>query len=277
MQINIYEFQNFREYLKKYYEMEKSKNSTFSYKKFARLAQLGSPNYLKYIIDGQRNLTISGIHKFAKAMTLTYQEKIFFELLVLKTQAKSNLEKSYYSTRISEEKSRNPQIETKKIKSTEILSHPLATAVLLSVNGADCNSVEDEIKQKIGIPFKEAKRILDSALAQGLIIKDKEKFKMTDRLMVFLDPTSKNFKQKQYLDSQISLSQRAFRNLYEKGAKFYSHTFTVGEGDLQNHSDRISGFLDDLMHSCDQEKPEKIVQLNLQFFQITNDLVKERA
>ncbi|HLB59307.1 MAG TPA: TIGR02147 family protein [Bdellovibrionota bacterium] len=83
----IFSYTNYREFLRDYYTERKSKNGKFSFRVFARLAQFGSPGYLKMIMDGQRNISHGSIYKLVKAMKLPRRESEYFEKLVLFNQS----------------------------------------------------------------------------------------------------------------------------------------------------------------------------------------------
>ncbi|NLD37291.1 MAG: TIGR02147 family protein [Desulfatiglans sp.] len=55
-----------------------------------------SPNFLKLIIDGKRNLSNEGTGKVAKGFEFKKQEREYFENLVFMNQASSHDDKDYY-------------------------------------------------------------------------------------------------------------------------------------------------------------------------------------
>ena len=72
----------------------------FSYRQFSRKAGYASPNYLRLIADGKRNLSHESIGRFARALELTAKEHEAFEALVLLDQAKSDSERNLYYARL---------------------------------------------------------------------------------------------------------------------------------------------------------------------------------
>ncbi len=96
-----YRYLDFRLYLKDLLRAEKERNKVFSFRYFSRVAGFSSPSYLKMVMDGQRNLSPSSIHQFAKAFKLGRRETAYFEALVLFNQAKTEKEKDLYFERLS--------------------------------------------------------------------------------------------------------------------------------------------------------------------------------
>lgn len=85
---SIFSYSNYRQYLKDYYEDKKSSSRFFSHQYFAKKAGIQSANYLKLVMDGERNLGPQTILNFAKGMGLDEKETVFFATLVKLNQAK---------------------------------------------------------------------------------------------------------------------------------------------------------------------------------------------
>src|SRR5690242_8118531 len=80
--IDVFEYLDHRAYLRDYYLEQKARGRGFSYRVFSRRAGLRSPNYLKLVIDGERNLTREMAVRFASACGLSDEEGEFFVDLV---------------------------------------------------------------------------------------------------------------------------------------------------------------------------------------------------
>ncbi|MEZ4366804.1 MAG: TIGR02147 family protein [Kofleriaceae bacterium] len=90
----VFEYADYRAYLRDTYAHRKATQRGFSYRSFARKAGLSSPNYLKLVIDGQRNLAPKGAAAFAVALGLPPREAAFFHDLVAFAQAETAAEKN---------------------------------------------------------------------------------------------------------------------------------------------------------------------------------------
>lgn len=100
----VFEYNNYREYLNDLYVFFKAETNFFSYRYFSKKAGFKSPNFLKLVIDGQRNLTEDSAHKVAWAFALNKSEKEYFYLLVGFCQAQSQEEKFRYSKSLARNK-----------------------------------------------------------------------------------------------------------------------------------------------------------------------------
>ncbi len=80
---SLFDYFDYREYLHDYYQFHKRKNSAYSYRLFARKAKLGSPNYLKLVVDGKRRITDRTLYQFARGLGLSRDEEKYFRELVM--------------------------------------------------------------------------------------------------------------------------------------------------------------------------------------------------
>jgi uncharacterized protein (TIGR02147 family) len=94
--INIYEFTNFREYLKAFFIKSKEEDSDFSHRYLAQKLELSTPNLVLLIMQGKRNLTRNLAVKLSRICRLTKRESLYFQAMVSFLQAKSHDEKSKY-------------------------------------------------------------------------------------------------------------------------------------------------------------------------------------
>lgn len=91
--IEVFDFLDYRDFLRGYYEHKKAGRG-FSYRAFSRRAGLKSPNYLKLVIDGERNLTPAMADRFGEACGLRGSGLRFFVDLVAFNQAKTSEERA---------------------------------------------------------------------------------------------------------------------------------------------------------------------------------------
>jgi uncharacterized protein (TIGR02147 family) len=89
----IFDYIDYRKYLKDFYEESKAAKKYFSYRFFAQRAGFNAPILLKMVIDGKRNLSRKTIEKFIAGVNLKDKEAVYFRNLVLFNQAKSSTEK----------------------------------------------------------------------------------------------------------------------------------------------------------------------------------------
>ena len=95
-EIDVFAYSDYRAFLRDYYRARKAAGRGFSYRSFSRRAELRSPNYLKLVIDGERNLSADMAKRFASACGLQGDEERYFMDLVAR-----NVEREPTATHIS--------------------------------------------------------------------------------------------------------------------------------------------------------------------------------
>lgn len=114
----VVNYLDFRKFLGDYYsyrrEISKNDIRPYSYAVFSAAANIKSPNYLKLIIEGRRNLSDEMISKFAKAMGLSKDHADEFRLLALYGQASDPAERNMHLKALNEKR------VDSKLKSGEI-------------------------------------------------------------------------------------------------------------------------------------------------------------
>jgi uncharacterized protein (TIGR02147 family) len=91
--LDVYRYLDYRVLLADYYAERKTHGRGFSYRAFSRKAGLSSPNHLKRVIEGERNLSPEMAQRFAEACGLAGKEAQYFCELVEFNQARTSAEK----------------------------------------------------------------------------------------------------------------------------------------------------------------------------------------
>ncbi len=91
--LEVFAYLDYRAFLRDYY-LEKKDRRGLSYRAFSRRAGLRSPNYLKLVIDGERNLSDEMAARFAKAVGLDGDGAAYFVELVRFSQARTTPERN---------------------------------------------------------------------------------------------------------------------------------------------------------------------------------------
>lgn len=103
-------YTDFRQYLKDVYHYRRQTESTgvraYSYSAFSAAADIKSPNYLKLIIEGRRNLSDDMIARFARALRLQKSEAEEFRALVHYGQATEPIERNQYLKELADLRAR---------------------------------------------------------------------------------------------------------------------------------------------------------------------------
>lgn len=100
------DYMSYRVFLGDFYQYKRKASKTslrpYNYAVFSAAANIKSPNYLKMIIEGKRNLSDDMIGKFGKALGLMKEQVDEFRLLVYFTQATDPAERNMFLKKLSE-------------------------------------------------------------------------------------------------------------------------------------------------------------------------------
>jgi uncharacterized protein (TIGR02147 family) len=94
--LSVFDFLDYRKFLGHFYELHKETERNFSHRAMAKNAGFSSPNFLKLVIDGKRNIGKESLAKITVGLGLTQKEAEYFSYLVFFAQARKKVEKNYY-------------------------------------------------------------------------------------------------------------------------------------------------------------------------------------
>jgi uncharacterized protein (TIGR02147 family) len=268
---SIFEYKDYREFLKDSYVFRKSKDNKFSYRYFSRLTGFKSPSALRDVIKGRTGLKESGIRRFAKALGLVADEVDFFRNLVHFNQAKTSDEKQAYAAQILKSKS------YQKI-------HPLNEAQfqccaywyiipireIVGTRGFDEDPEWIAKKLKPAISIEDAKRALDVLLRLGMIKRNENGILVqSESVIATADEVSSSSIikfHKEMLRKSSHAIDRYPRDLRDISAL----TLRLPLNEVSKIKEMIQKFRKDLVEALNTfDGPSRIYQLNLQLFPIT--------
>ena len=105
---NVYDYLDYRQYLRDYYAEQKAKNPRFSYELFTRLTGFKAKSLLHNILSGKRNISKDGVYRIGSAIKLGRKELAFFQVLVDFGQATDPNARSLYFDKLCEASPHSP-------------------------------------------------------------------------------------------------------------------------------------------------------------------------
>lgn len=172
---------DYRKYLEDFYrfkrELTKNQLRPYTYSVFAASADIRSPNYLKMIIEGKRNLSEDMIQKFARALGLNKQKTNEFRLMVLFNQTTDPSERNIYLKDLSNTRVEG-QIKAGEIDPKTMNKVPswVAWVLFAMVDQEGVQYTADELRGLLRgkAQLDEINEALNSLLASGDLIRDDE-------------------------------------------------------------------------------------------------------
>jgi len=268
---NLFSYTNYRTFLKDAYEEKKAANSQFSYRLFSRLAGFSSPNFLKLVMMGQRNLSAEGVHKVAKALDLKVRETRFFESLVAFGQAQTREDKAEHYGQLLHFKAFK-EIKALEAGSYEYLSKwyhaVIREMVLFEGFREDPNWLIRKLKGLV--TDKEIKESIALLLSLGLVARDKFlRLKQVDRNLA-TDTEVTDLSVSNFHDNMIALAAESIDNTPPEYRDISSVTVAIDQETFEEAKRRVQDFrreLNVLLSRC--KKPDAVYQVNFQIFNLT--------
>ena len=105
---NIFNFMNYRDYLRAFYFEKKASDKGFSFQVMAESAGFSSKSFIKLVIDGKKNLTSESSTRLNNVLKLNEKSFSYFNDLVAFNQARSMRERNEKLKRLFSYRKRNP-------------------------------------------------------------------------------------------------------------------------------------------------------------------------
>lgn len=148
--LDVYSYLDYRTFCRDFYQNQKILDPRFSFRSFARVAQVAS-SYLKHIIDGTRNLSPEMSHKFAAGMGLDDREADYFETLIRFQHASNLEEKSHFLDRLRRKRARALK-PIGMAEAVNLLSHWYVIAIkelVVILNSVEPRKIQSILRKKL--------------------------------------------------------------------------------------------------------------------------------
>lgn len=275
--IRIFDYTDYRNYLRDYYNDQKSCNSYFSYRYFAGKAQISSIGLYKDIIEGKQSLSRRAITKFSKAMGHSKREAEFFEALVFFTDAESIEErKVYFERMISCHESKARIIETSRYEYYSKWYYSAIRALLSfhPFDGVDFASLANKLSPQI--KTEQAKKAIEVLVQLGMIRKNFDGFYEPCDQIITTGPmhNDRRVQVLRIVDFQknlLTLASGAYDRYSEKQMDMSSVTLSVSKSTRRLIKEAAAAFRKKVLSLAEKDaNPDCVYQLNCQLFPLTD-------
>lgn len=268
---SIYEYLDYRAYLRDLFGFLKETRRHFSHRFFAREAGFASPNYLKLVMDGKRNLTNESVAKVAKGFRLNRAEREFFENLVFMNQAPSHEERNHYYQRMMAVKG-FAEVHRIDKASYDYFSKWYCPVIREIVGFGDRRRTPGEIARILDPPItpREAEKALKLLMDLGLIRKDADGRWEKVSKTVSTGPEVKSLVIANYHREMLRLAAESLERHPAAERDITSVTISVHRGRMAELKERTARFRRELLEmACDDEDADRVIQVNLQVYPLS--------
>lgn len=276
------DYLDYRLFLQDYFDFRRQESKhdrrPYSYQMFSAAADIKSPNYLKMIIEGKRNLSREMTLKFARAMGLQKDLSVEFDLLVQLNQAEDPSERNLYLKKLSEhrvqQKLKSGEID---LKNWERIPNWVTWIVYAMADQAGAQfdlaslkkalrgkASEDEITLALNSLLKSQELVSDPVT--GLLKKNRSTIETTDEVPVAL-----------VRKLQAQLMTLGLESLYQDqptDREFGTLTMCLTKSEFEEIKFKLrqmrKGLHKDNANARTSTQGERVYQLNIQLYPVTD-------
>jgi len=273
----VFRYHDYRAFLASYYQAKKPRG--FSYRAFARAAQLGAPNYLQLVINGQRGLTEAMSRRFAETCGLGGDAADYFVVLVAFNQAATNEERNEHYQRL---RGFRRYRRAHKLELADAAYH--STWYLPAIRELALSPAFREDPEWIGamlrprVKAEDVRQALDTLIALGLLERAEDGKLRQKARVVSTGPETLGMHITNYHAEMMQRATAAMTEVPARERDVSSLTLCLGSRGIGQLKERIQAFRRELLELCETEaEPSQVVQVNFQLFPLSFDTLSKDA
>jgi uncharacterized protein (TIGR02147 family) len=275
--VDIFRYRDYRSFLREYYERNKERKGGYSLRAFSRGTGLRSPNYLKLVMDGDRNLTPSMALRFAEGCGLSGEAAEYFCELVAFNQARLARERELHFERLTRF-SRFRKVHKLDVAQSAYHAEWYIPAIRELLARDDFREDPAWIARALlpEISPAQAKRALAILLELGLAIRDESGRLRQAQELVETPAGPLHHHIAGFHRAMLKLAAEALDRVPRDEREIASVTLFVSAEQLQQLKAELQAFRNHLLQKYQAQSGNgRVAQLNLQLFPLSQALEEE--
>lgn len=272
--LDVFRYRDYRSFLREYYQLRKEHRGGYSLRAFSRGTGLRSPNYLKLVMDGDRNLTPSMALRFAEGCGLSGEAAEYFCELVAFNQARVARERELHFERLTRF-SRFRKVHKLDIAQSAYHSEWYIPAIRELAARADFSEDPSWLAKTLlpEISAAQATRALDVLLELGLLARD-ETGRLGQAHELVETPTGPlGHHVAQFHRTMMQLAAESLDRVPREEREIASVTLCLAHEQLDQLKAELHSFRNHLLQKYQAgADAERVVQLNLQMFPLSQKM-----
>lgn len=268
---DIYQYTDYRAFLRDYFTEQKAANSAFSHQFFARKASIKSSGFVLHLIKRERNVTKPVLLNIARAIGLDSAQTDYLEDLVSFDQAKTQSDREYYFGRIVAKRKR---IKVKSLadRQYEFYSawyHPVLRELITLAEDADPAALAKQL-----VPTVAPKQVKNSLKLQeelGILKKDKRgKYRQAEPF-ISGGGAVRNTALVKYQKEMLDQTKAAWDRFKTDEMTMHTVTLCMSEDIIDTVREEIRTFKNRLLELIgnDKKRADRVFHLNINLFPTT--------
>jgi uncharacterized protein (TIGR02147 family) len=273
----IFEYLNYRDFVRDFFQEKKQKHAYYSYRLFSEKAGFKSPNFLKLVMENQRNLTKDSVFKICKAIKLKKKEAEYFENLVFFNQSKSLDEKNHYLKGVMKfRKYAEPHnVEKDELKYFSNWYHPVVRELACAID------FRDDYRRlgKCVVPAitaDEAERSVRLLVELGYIKKRSDGTYKMMSTNITTGPQIRSVAVSNYHREMLNLASQSIERFTAAERNITSQTLSLSDESIKIAVEKLNELRKELFILAEEDKKaNKVMQINFQVFPLSSGFDRE--
>jgi uncharacterized protein (TIGR02147 family) len=266
---SIFDYLDYREYLKDHYEANKARNSFFSFRYISAKTRLDSSFYVK-VLQKQIHLSIKSLPRLIDFLNLSKKESDYFTLLVRFNRAHQKDEMRLYFEKIID--FRELQTRTLDAEKYRYFSKWYHIAIRELLNYYRFDGDYATLAAKLNPPISEAtaRKAVELLVKLGLVKKNGNGFfELTDRF-VTTGESWNSIAIENFQREMLHLAEESINKIPKKDRETSTVTVSVSRTCFATMKERLREFRKELLEMARIERdPDGVFQINFQIFPLT--------
>lgn len=274
--INLFDYLDYRVYLKDVYVATKRTSRSFSFRQFSKKAGFASPNFLKLVMDGKRNLTEESLPQFMRGLNLNKQEQDFFRHLVFYNQAKTQEAANHHFQKLlsSRKFSQLKPIDKDQYEYCAEWYHAVVRELVLS---PDFDGCPEKIAAKIfpTVTPAQVKKSIEILESLGFIKKGGDGCWRQASTLISTGAEATSLALYNYHQELLNLTKKALEEMPAESRDVSSLTLGIRRDQIPLLKNKIREFRQEILRIASlAERPDDVVLLSIQMFPVTKEVEK---
>lgn len=273
-------FDDYRAYLRAMVTHLKVSRPHFSYRYFSRMAGFSSPNFLKLVAEGKRNMSTRSIVKFSRGLGLDNQEAEAFETLVLLSQAQTDEERNRHYQRLRRHARRHSSAARLEEAQYRVYSLWYTLPIRELLLHPDFEEDPDWIGRRLTPEVRPAEVRSALALLQevGLVVRDEQGRLRPANVKISTGPRVRSLAVRNFHRSMLELAGKSLDAGHPEQRDVTALTLTLSPRQFELVRGRIAQFRKEILDvieedaesEVDTSESREVYQVGFQVFPLTD-------
>lgn len=269
----IYHYTDYRRYLDAYYSNKKNQEAGYSFRAMSTQLGFTSPNFMKLVIDGKRNLGPKVIEQVINGLELKRFESEYFRSLVAFSRAKNEPERNSHFGDIARLRSGKlfSRIESTHYRFYTNWYNCVIRELVVGQNAETIDYAEIARKVVPHIHHKQAEQSVEMLRELNYIsVSDDGTFQQSSPILT-TDNEVTSYAIKRYHQTMIQHGMDSIDEVDRSRRDISAVTMRVSEEGFNAIKERLQQFREELLHIIHNDtNTDRVAQFNMQLFPVSD-------